>query len=162
MKTKYNNESAFESDFCAILRDHGWQPLKLEGPKGWPDRTILSPFGEVFFFEFKNPNGGGRLSDAQKYWAEKLTQMDHYYVLVETVDQANDILFRILGADYAAYRMGTAPVPENSPELCENELLGFVTRTGSWQNVNHAVGDPEEDSGNSTEGTASPDMEGRE
>ena len=108
MKDSYKNETKMEQDFCKILTKFGWLALKLEGPRGWPDRTVLSPDGNQFYFEFKNPNGKGRLSASQIYWGDKLQNMHHCYYVVDNVADANTILFQLLGADYVNYKMGTS------------------------------------------------------
>ena len=118
MKESYNSESDFESDFCKILTSHGWLALKLEGPRGWPDRTILSPDGEQFYFEFKNPNGKGVLSKAQLWWGEKLDEMRHNFFILDNVEEAENVLLELLGEEYVNYKMGPTPVPRGRTKLC--------------------------------------------
>ena len=109
MKDSYKNESAFEQDFCEILRNFGWETLKMDGVRrGFPDRMLLSDDGLVIFVEFKNPNGSGKLSPAQEHWLEKLDSMDQMVAVVETIEQAEDILLRLLGADYVNFKMGSS------------------------------------------------------
>jgi hypothetical protein len=40
--------------------------LVIELARGFPDRTVLCPGGQVVFFEFKRPDGAGVLSRQQK------------------------------------------------------------------------------------------------
>ena len=117
MKASYKSESDFESDFCKILSDNGWLALKLTGPRGWPDRTVISPRGEQYYVEFKNPNNRGVLSKAQVWWGSKLEDMRHRYFVVDSIEEAENILFNWLGAKYVNHKMGTTPVPKDSTGL---------------------------------------------
>tara|TARA_Y100001973_G_scaffold82631_1_gene122211 strand:+ start:917 stop:1234 length:318 start_codon:yes stop_codon:yes gene_type:complete len=99
MKRSYINETKFEQDFCKCMKESGWQALKLEGPRGWPDRTLLSPEGDIYFIEFKNPNGLGVLSPAQSYWMKKLEDMRFKCYVINDIKQAESILSYLTGED---------------------------------------------------------------
>lgn len=66
-------EHDFEQHCVAIARAAGWVCWKNEknGLKGIPDYSMLHPDGRFLLVEFKRPDGGGRLSSAQKTWLER-------------------------------------------------------------------------------------------
>lgn len=50
-----------ETAFVAYaLATHGLWAYKLQGPSGWPDRTVPLPGGGVLFLEFKSLRGSTR------------------------------------------------------------------------------------------------------
>ena len=49
--------------------------LKLAGPMGWPDRTLIGPKGSVVFLELKAP--GKTATKHQSVWLETLTSLGH-------------------------------------------------------------------------------------
>ena len=65
-------ESKIEEKFVRWCENQGWECLKLriDGQKGFPDRTILRPSGLVTFCELKRP--GGTTSAQQDEWLRKL------------------------------------------------------------------------------------------
>jgi hypothetical protein len=75
-----NCEARTEEAFCRFAESHGCLPLKLrvDGQKGFPDRTVLTRSG-VLFVEFKSPTG--RCSEHQNEWLDKLRSLG-YVVLV--------------------------------------------------------------------------------
>ena len=69
-------EKEIEKKLINLVRKHGGLCLKWVCP-GWsgvPDRIILLPGGRVVFAEVKRPKGG-RLSELQKYWGERLKSL---------------------------------------------------------------------------------------
>ena len=69
-------EKDIEKKLVDIVRSHGGLCLKWVCP-GWsgvPDRIILLPGGQVIFAEVKRPKGG-KLSELQKYWGERLRSL---------------------------------------------------------------------------------------
>lgn len=69
-------EKDIEKKLIDIVRRHGGLCLKWVCP-GWsgvPDRIILRPGARVIFVETKRPRGG-RLSELQKWWHERLNSL---------------------------------------------------------------------------------------
>ena len=46
-------ESELEQYCRKVAIEQGFILLKLQGNKGWPDRVLLSPWGDAVFIEFK-------------------------------------------------------------------------------------------------------------
>lgn len=55
-------EASVEAAFVRLLRRHALMSLKLNvaGQRGWPDRLVLLPGGEVVFVELKRPGAKAR------------------------------------------------------------------------------------------------------
>ena len=68
-------EKDIEQKYCKEVKKKGGICIKLVSPgnRGVPDRIALYPGGIVEFIEFKKP--GGRLSELQKDWGERLERM---------------------------------------------------------------------------------------
>ncbi len=67
----------------------GGEALKLEvkGRRGWPDRLVILPQGEIYFVELKTMHG--RLSRAQELRAIRLQDLQHrveHMWTIEAVD----------------------------------------------------------------------------
>ena len=71
-----DREQKTEERCVARVKSLGGLALKLAllGLRGFPDRTILLPGGRIFFVEFKRA-GGGRFSQQQSIWSERLTDL---------------------------------------------------------------------------------------
>lgn len=69
----YELEADVESRICSFCQKQGWLCLKLilVSMMGFPDRTIITNHG-VVFFELKRPRGG-RLKKQQDYWLKTLS-----------------------------------------------------------------------------------------
>lgn len=65
-------ESSLERYFVARCREIGAIPMKIQRLRGWPDRLVLWPGGEVDFVELKAP--GGKVAPMQTWVHEKLRQ----------------------------------------------------------------------------------------
>lgn len=88
-------EAKIEDAFVAEMtkRGHLCPKLRWDGRNGWPDRTLITPWG-VRFYEFKAP--GGQLSRAQTRMHLMLANSDHWAVVVFSLEEAM--------VDYEAWR----------------------------------------------------------
>lgn len=76
-------EKDIEKKLVNLVRKHGGLCLKWVCP-GWsgvPDRIVLLPGGRVVFAEVKRPKGG-RLSELQIWWSERLKSLGFPYWVV--------------------------------------------------------------------------------
>lgn len=75
----------------------GFLSYKFESPnqRGVPDVIFISPKGYIFFVEFKNPNGKGRLSPLQKVQHDKLIRNGADVYTVDSEDFFLEIIKRI-------------------------------------------------------------------
>ena len=83
------SERSIESAFVRLARQRGWEALKLAGPVGWPDRSVLLPKGKIVFLEFKTSTG--RVSAPQKRWLGRLTELGHNAYVVRSAQEAVEI-----------------------------------------------------------------------
>jgi hypothetical protein len=67
-------ESSIERKCVTIARKHGCLLLKIEKQRGWPDRILLAPSGQICFIEFKKP--GESLMPLQKHIQQELRLMN--------------------------------------------------------------------------------------
>lgn len=88
-------EKKVEDELRKRCEINGWQCLKLElnGVRGFPDRTILTPFG-VFFVELKRPKGGV-ISPHQMYWRGKIRGQEQTWKLVSSLDEVERFIARL-------------------------------------------------------------------
>ncbi len=73
-------EKDIERKLVDRVKRHNGLCLKWICP-GWsgvPDRIVLLPGGKIIFVELKRPKGG-KLSELQKWWADKLTYLGFPY-----------------------------------------------------------------------------------
>lgn len=82
-------ESSLEKSIGRWCKQQGYQWLKLAGPKGWPDRTLIMP-GRVVFVETKTLTG--RLSPHQKFWMAKLTELGQECFVVRSLEDLKSVL----------------------------------------------------------------------
>ena len=76
-------EKDIEKKLRKTVEKHGGLCLKWVCP-GWsgvPDRIVLQSHGRIFFVETKRPKGG-TVSELQKWWAKKLTDLGFSYWIV--------------------------------------------------------------------------------
>lgn len=68
------SELILEQECCNIARQKGLVAVKLEKNKhkGIPDYMFIQEGGRCLFVEFKRPDGGGVVSDEQRFWAKFL------------------------------------------------------------------------------------------
>jgi len=84
-------EAKVETDIVAWATSMGGVALKLkiDGQRGFPDRTILMPGGIVLFVEVKKPKGGV-VSQQQKDWVRKLSDLGFVVIVATSVEQVMD------------------------------------------------------------------------
>ncbi len=82
-------ESALEKSIGRWCKQQGYQWLKLAGPRGWPDRTLIIP-GRVVFVETKTPTG--RLSPHQQFWLAKLSELGQECFVVRSLEELQKCL----------------------------------------------------------------------
>jgi len=92
-----SSEASIEDAFVEYAEGRDCEAIKLriDGQNGFPDRTILTPHGRVFFIEFKKP--GGKLSVSQKRWIAKLKKIGFQCEVVDKLNDAKQILDDFLG-----------------------------------------------------------------
>lgn len=83
-------ESSIEKSLLRWCQQRGFPCMKLQGPVGWPDRTVLLGKGRMVFIELKQP--GGRVSPHQRYWLERLMQMGYVAGVAYSLDQAVELI----------------------------------------------------------------------
>lgn len=71
------NESTIENAVVRRLQRRGIRTLKLnlQSNRGWPDRLVILPKGQVVWLEFKVPKG--RLTKLQEYVHDWLRRQGH-------------------------------------------------------------------------------------
>ncbi len=90
---------------------------KKEGLKaGFPDCQCLAPGGLIAFIEFKA--AGGRVSENQAEWLERLTRWGFPCIVARSVEQAVEFLrcagFPVMG-NSGRDAASTAPGPQHKP-----------------------------------------------
>ena len=68
--------------------------IKIQGTKGWPDRILLAPQGQMALLEFKRP--GGVVAPLQTHILEILQRMSFRAELVYSLEQFKTILEDLL------------------------------------------------------------------
>jgi hypothetical protein len=93
--SKTTLESKIEQDFVDYAESLGCRALKLriDGQRGFPDRTVLTPVG-VLFLEFKRP--GGRTHVQQRGWIFRLHEMGFVADIVDNYSDAVDLLHHFI------------------------------------------------------------------
>jgi len=89
-------EAEIEKELCSLCERSGWECLKLElnGSRGFPDRTVLTPWGAVYFVELKRPKGGV-VSPHQDHWRRRLEIKGYEWTLVSTIDEVRSFVDRV-------------------------------------------------------------------
>ena len=89
------SEADIENAFVAYAESRGCEALKLrvDGQNGFPDRTVLTPFG-VIFIEFKRPKG--RMSQAQWRWRKVLQALGFEVITTTSLRSAKKALEEFL------------------------------------------------------------------
>ena len=90
-------ESDIEKYLGKLVKDAGGVYLKIPAMymTGIPDRLVLLPEGRMSFVELKRPIGGKRAM-LQKYWNKKLTDLGYSSCFVQTREEADDLMKRLM------------------------------------------------------------------
>ena len=83
-------EKEVEEYLCWTVDLMGGKAFKFESPsnRGVADRVVCLPNGQTWFIELKKP--GGRLSPAQKAFAEKMVLLRQNYAVLWTIQQVKE------------------------------------------------------------------------
>lgn len=81
-------EKEIERKLVEMIKRHGGRCEKLVnvGCKGFPDRTVLLPGGQIVFVETKRPKGG-RYSALQNKWRDWLLALGCEYYRIKDLEQ---------------------------------------------------------------------------
>ena len=82
---RLKKERKLEVECCNIARQNGLVAVKLEKNKhkGIPDYMFIREGGKCLFVEFKRPDGGGVVSEEQRFWAKFLGYSHRFIDSVE-------------------------------------------------------------------------------
>jgi len=83
-------EKSIERQILNWCKKQGWLNLKLGGPKGFPDRSVILPNGRIVFLEVKKP--GGVVSHHQNVFKKKLNDLGHECHVVDSLAAAQEVL----------------------------------------------------------------------
>ena len=85
-------ESKLEKDVSAFARRKGCYVRKFKSPnqRGVPDKLFLTPFGKVFFIEFKSPNK--KPTELQKREIREIISRKGNAFVVDNYDQGVEIV----------------------------------------------------------------------
>jgi hypothetical protein len=87
-------EAEIEFECRVIAERTKCKLLKIQGVKGWPDRILLMPTGNVAFLEFKTPSG--QLSPLQVHHMTMLRSMGFPIFVPKSKEQFQQILSLML------------------------------------------------------------------
>jgi len=87
-------ESEIEFQCRVIAEREQCKLLKIQGVKGWPDRVLLTPNGNVAFLEFKTPDG--QLSPLQVHHMTQLREMNFPIFVPRSKEQFLNIMSLML------------------------------------------------------------------
>ena len=93
------SEAEIESRFAVYATSKGCRAMKLVllNGRGFPDRTVFCPGGQVFFVEFKKKHK--KLSKTQKVMWRKLAYLGFTYYVCDEIGQAEKYLDEVLNVD---------------------------------------------------------------
>jgi hypothetical protein len=88
------NESDLEADVIAWANSQGGYALKLkiDGQRGFPDRTIFLPGSQLIIPELKKPNKNDGGSVNQKKWVRRLSELGFSTAFCESLDDVKALL----------------------------------------------------------------------
>jgi hypothetical protein len=86
-------ESDFEREVQEWAKTEGGRALKLkmENERGFPDRTIILPYGVIAFAELKRARGSSKKYEQQKRMVEWLQAMSLPAGFCTTLDGVKDL-----------------------------------------------------------------------
>ncbi len=86
------SEAEIEAGFVHHAESLGCIALKLriDGRKGFPDRTVFLPGGTPLFIEFKA--SGGVISPQQARWHKRLRSLGYHVYVAWSLDEAKTLL----------------------------------------------------------------------
>lgn len=89
------SELILEQNCCNIARQNGIVAVKLEKNKhkGIPDYMFIQKGGKCLFVEFKRPDGGGVVSEEQRFWAKFLGYSHRFIDNLEEFERAIEWYF---------------------------------------------------------------------
>ena len=85
-------EKDIERTLRHMVERRGGMCLKWVCP-GWtgvPDRIVLLPGGRIIFAELKRPKGG-RISEMQRWWADKLRSLGFTCLFIHSAKDVADL-----------------------------------------------------------------------
>ena len=85
-------ESQVEQKSRALAEKLGCKLIKIKGVRGFPDRILLRPNGQMTFIEFKRPEAS--LAPIQLHWQTILREMLYQAEEVDSVELFHKILLR--------------------------------------------------------------------
>jgi hypothetical protein len=98
-------ESVIEQKCKAIAEKHKCFLLKVEKRKGWPDRMLLAPNGQMAWVEFKRP--GEAPTKMQEHIHDLLRQMNFRVYVAENYSEFLSIVTSLKALD----------LPNGSPSI---------------------------------------------
>lgn len=86
-------ESELEREVAEWAKTEGGRALKLkiENERGFPDRTIILPYGVIAFPELKRPRGSTKKYEQQKQMVAWLKSMGFPAEFCQTLDEVKSL-----------------------------------------------------------------------
>jgi len=93
-------ESVLQRQCIKCAENYGLIARKVnaEAYRGWPDLMVMFKGGDVIWFELKNPNGSGRLSELQKEQCKLITAMGGEVYIIASLEAFFTIITRKLNS----------------------------------------------------------------
>lgn len=89
--TKVVRENAIEAYLVKRVGAIGGKALKLQGPRGFPDRTLFLPGGRTIVVEVKKPKRY-QVAKHQMQWLHTLQWLGIEVAIVYTTDDVDELL----------------------------------------------------------------------
>lgn len=90
MTSRPTLEKTVEQQCRELAQREGHALLKIQGQRGWPDRLLLTKYGQTFFIEFKQE--GAKPRPLQAHIISILRAMGHDVSWITSVEQFKTIL----------------------------------------------------------------------
>jgi len=91
-------ETALERGCVTVAEKHKCLLVKVEKRKGWPDRILLCPNGQMAWIEFKRP--GEKPTKFQEHIHEVLRSMNFRVYVVDNYSEFLEALTYLKGLDH--------------------------------------------------------------